>query len=219
MNSPADPDQQRYGGIPLADRKSARRARLLDATLQVLDTEGIAAVTVRRVCREAGLNNRYFYENFTGLDDLLDVMADRIVEEVGERAAALTATAPPTRVKQAITIMVSVLLDDPRLLRILRSAGESALAQRRDAMRLRAVALLRPYLLTAANAGGIADERMIDTAAHLLVGGWIETLWAFSTGELAISRTELIDQLASLFFGVARASTATDRAGPARGSD
>ena len=37
-----------YGGVSAEDRVSARRARLLDATLTIIGRDGVAAVTVDR---------------------------------------------------------------------------------------------------------------------------------------------------------------------------
>ncbi|WP_109788281.1 hypothetical protein [Mycolicibacterium confluentis] len=49
------------------------------------------AVTVDKLCAAAGLNKRYFYENFTNLDDVAAAVVDDIADEV--RTAALTAVA------------------------------------------------------------------------------------------------------------------------------
>ncbi len=195
---------QSYGGVPFPDRQHARRERLLDAALHLLDSGGVSAVTVRGVCREAGLNNRYFYENFADLDALLDAVVDRLEQGIAGRVAELLAadaTAPPDR---AIAILVSAFLDDPRLLRILHTAGDPALARRREALLLRSVAALRPYLAAAAGRFGRADPCLLDTAGYLLIGGWSDALWAFSAGKLELDRSELVEQLTALFLGVAR---------------
>lgn len=196
---------QAYGGVPFAARQQSRRERLLDAALHVLDTEGAAAVTVRRVCGAAGLNNRYFYENFADLDALLDAVVDRLEQDILRRVTELLAAGEPAPAERAIAILVSAFLDDPRLLRILHTAGDPRLARRRRALLLRSVAALRPHLAAAAGDFGGTDPRMLDTAAYLLVGGWSDTLWAYAAGELEVTRPELVDQLTVLFRAVARA--------------
>jgi AcrR family transcriptional regulator len=211
MSSAEDSSRQRYAGVSFADRKEARRARLLDAALHLLDTEGFAAVTVRRVCRDAGLNNRYFYENFTDVDAMLDAIVDRLEQELLPTVAEMLANQPNAPVDQAIGILVSAFVDDPRLLRILHSAGEPTLARRREALLLRSVAAVRPHLELAATEFGTPDQRMLDTSAYLLIGGWSDTLWAYAVGELDVERAELVEQLARLFSGIARTvATSTD---------
>ncbi|NKY31689.1 TetR/AcrR family transcriptional regulator [Nocardia speluncae] len=195
---------QSYGGVPFSDRQRSRRERLLDAALHLLDTAGAPGVTVRGVCREAGLNNRYFYENFADLDALLDAVVDRLEQSIGRRVAEILASGEPSPADDAIAVMVSAFIDDPRLLRILHTAGDPALARRREALLLRSVAALRPFLVAAAAEFGRADPRMLDTAGFLLVGGWSDALWAFSAGELTVDRSELVEQLTALFTGVAR---------------
>ncbi len=56
MSSPT-----RWAGVPLTDRRTERRAQLIDAAYRLFGDGGEAALAVRSVCRECGLNTRYFY--------------------------------------------------------------------------------------------------------------------------------------------------------------
>ncbi|MGZ5402962.1 MAG: TetR/AcrR family transcriptional regulator, partial [Aeromicrobium sp.] len=56
-----------YRGVTAADRAADRRERLFEATLEVWGRDGGPSVTMTRICAEAGLTERYFYENFSGL--------------------------------------------------------------------------------------------------------------------------------------------------------
>ncbi len=49
MSSPT-----RWAGVPLIDRRTERRALLVDAAFRLFGDEGEAAVSVRSVCRESG---------------------------------------------------------------------------------------------------------------------------------------------------------------------
>ncbi|MEV5652890.1 TetR/AcrR family transcriptional regulator [Nocardia sp. NPDC052254] len=209
MSRPERP-RQRYGGVDFTDRRVTRRERLLDVTLDLLDTEGLAAVTVRRVCREARLNARYFYESFADLDALFDGLVDRLESEVVQRVTELAGMRSPALPEQAMAILVDAFVDDPRLLRILHTAAEPTLRARRQALVLRSVAAIRPYLEADAAVAGRPDPRLLDTAAFLLIGGWTDVLFAFGTGELAIERGVLIDHLTTLFHAVARAASAVE---------
>ncbi|MFE3229414.1 TetR/AcrR family transcriptional regulator [Nocardia sp. NPDC059228] len=77
MNQPAPRIVRRpYGGTPAADRRAQRRAALLDAALDLLAAEGVTAVTVRKVCAAAKLNDRYFRESFADIDDLMGAVME-----------------------------------------------------------------------------------------------------------------------------------------------
>src|SRR5262245_60243270 len=79
MSSPT-----RWAGVPLTDRRTERRALLVDAGFQLFGEEGEAGVSVRSVCRECGLNTRYFYESFSDVNDLLGAVYDRVGGELAE---------------------------------------------------------------------------------------------------------------------------------------
>jgi AcrR family transcriptional regulator len=74
---PADAEPRLWGGTTLTERREARRTALLEAALDLIGEAGAAAVTMRAVCRRAGLTDRYFYESFSDRDDLLDVLYRR----------------------------------------------------------------------------------------------------------------------------------------------
>ncbi|MFF3288708.1 TetR family transcriptional regulator [Streptomyces sp. NPDC003023] len=92
MSGTAQPTGRRYGGRGAAERQQERRSRLVDAGLEVFGTVGYAAASVRQLCREAGLTERYFYESFQGREELLRAVYDRLIEEV-ETAAFSAAEA------------------------------------------------------------------------------------------------------------------------------
>jgi AcrR family transcriptional regulator len=78
-----------YGGLPMEERVAARRARFIDAGIELFGTQGFRAATVRGVCAAAGLTDRYFYESFPSLEALLaavycsvrDGFANRLTQE------------------------------------------------------------------------------------------------------------------------------------------
>src|SRR3712207_5142982 len=89
MSTPAaEPAAERmYAGLTTAQRRSERRARLLDAAVDVLGTQGLEAATVTAVCRRARLIPRYFYESFSDRDELLVAVFDSIMDEVAVEVA------------------------------------------------------------------------------------------------------------------------------------
>jgi AcrR family transcriptional regulator len=83
------------------------RAELTAAALEIADTEGLAAVSMRRVAASLGTGAASLYRYVTNRDDLLDLMADAVVAEYqlpepgGDWIADLTEVA-----RQARSIML-----------------------------------------------------------------------------------------------------------------
>lgn len=74
-----------YGGQPLEARVAERRARFVEAGIELFGTQGFRATTVRGVCAAAGLTDRYFYESFDSLEALLAAVYRTLMERLRER--------------------------------------------------------------------------------------------------------------------------------------
>jgi len=78
-----------YGGLAMEERVAARRARFIEAGIELFGTQGFRGATVRGICAAAGLTDRYFYESFASLEALLadvygtvkDGFARRLMDE------------------------------------------------------------------------------------------------------------------------------------------
>lgn len=119
-----------YGGLPPEDRVAGRRARLIEAGIQLFGTQGLRATTVRGVCAQAGLTDRYFYESFSSLEALLQAVYQALMDGLRQRletqAPALQAPWPAgpadaAALEQAFTAGYEVWFDavsDARFARI-----------------------------------------------------------------------------------------------------
>ncbi len=76
-----------YGGVAHEARAAERRGALIAAGTQLFGTLGFRKTTVRAICQEAKLNDRYFYAAFTGTDALLQATyqhhAERLRAAIG----------------------------------------------------------------------------------------------------------------------------------------
>jgi len=81
--------------------RAARRTALLTAALDLIGEQGGAGVTVRSVCRRAGLTDRYFYENFAGRDELLAGLFLQVADELQESLKTSMAAAGDDQEAQA----------------------------------------------------------------------------------------------------------------------
>ncbi|AOK31311.1 TetR family transcriptional regulator [Burkholderia singularis] len=85
-----------YAGIPPEARAAERRDALIRAGTRIFGTVGFQRATVRAICQEAKLNDRYFYAAFDSTDALLrstyEHHAQRLRMSVKQAVAALGAT-------------------------------------------------------------------------------------------------------------------------------
>lgn len=128
----------RWAGVPLADRRAERRSTLIDAAFDIFGTGGEAALSVRSVCRACGFNTRYFYESFSGIDELLGAVYDETavaLSESIEREFASLADSVRARTRAGIVAVLDFSSADPRRGRVLFTEAHAnpVLAQRRSA--------------------------------------------------------------------------------------
>ncbi|HEY1059797.1 MAG TPA: TetR/AcrR family transcriptional regulator [Limnobacter sp.] len=61
---------RRYRGVSNEVRTAERRMKLIDAGIKMFGSIGYHAATVKGLCQEAGLTERYFYESFPNAEAL-----------------------------------------------------------------------------------------------------------------------------------------------------
>ena len=69
------------GQDPTPRRQPVTRARVIEAALQVMDAEGLEAVTMRRIGRELGVEAMSLYNNVQDKDDILDALTELVMSE------------------------------------------------------------------------------------------------------------------------------------------
>ena len=70
-----------YRGSSGAARKLERRERLIEAAIAVYAERGYPKASVRAICQEARLTERYFYESFASGEDLLVAAFETISDQ------------------------------------------------------------------------------------------------------------------------------------------
>ncbi len=119
----AGPSRRRYGGVSAEARQSQRRERLLEAALDVFGTEGYASATMRLICAKARLTERYFYEQFSGLDDVFQTLhqqlSDGLIERVAQAHANHLSHESDERLRACLKAFFQYIQNDPRRARIL----------------------------------------------------------------------------------------------------
>jgi AcrR family transcriptional regulator len=191
--------QRRYRGETAEERRAGRRERLVEAAIELIGTGGYRETTIREICREAGLNERYFYEAFSGREGMLAAAYDEVIARVSEAVLASLSDgeAPPeARIRAGFGAFVNALADDPRLARIqlFEVVGVSEeLEQRRHAVMAMFAGQIRSVSLEIdPSLDGLPDSTT-DAAANLVVGGVNELVIQWVQGRTNASRDELVD--------------------------
>jgi AcrR family transcriptional regulator len=198
MNEPSS--VRPYRGIQAAERLATRRNRLLAAGLDLLGAEqqNIAAVTVRGVCRRAGLAARYFYESFADKDEFVACVFDWVVAELAATTQGAVAAVPAhEQTRAGMANIVRTIGDDARLGRLLFSTQlADPVIMRKRAESSALFAMLSGQ--HAVDALRIPANDRIKAAAHFVVGGVGQTISAWLAGDVQLEPDELVDHLAAL---------------------
>lgn len=195
-----------YRGVSAEERRQERRARLLEAGYELLGTEGLGATTMTAVCAHAKLTERYFYENFRNLDELLLAVLDDAAVNLEERVlAALELAAPEPREKLRAALMAYVELaeQDSRVIKamLVESLGSSSLRVRRHEHVHRFANLVTEYARR--HYGDALPTERAKVGGVLLVGGLAEVTMSLSAGELDVSWPGIVAAIVDQFDALA----------------
>jgi AcrR family transcriptional regulator len=188
--------QRTYGGATADERRRRRRAALIDATLDVISSDGMKKLGVKEVCARARLNDRYFYESFRDCDEAVLAVIDGLtVEAMAAFADTLTSTEAElrTRVRACVETAVGFVTADPRRGRLLiESQATHAGRQRRQEF----VVLLADIMaqqgreLLGAAAPSDVDRKLIGLT---IVSGGLDLTAMWLNGDLAVGRDHFTD--------------------------
>ncbi|MCV7017165.1 TetR/AcrR family transcriptional regulator [Mycolicibacterium aichiense] len=188
-----------YGGVDAADRLARRRARLLEAGLELLGSDvDPAELTVRGICREAGVATRYFYESFADKDEFVAAVFDWVVAELAATTQAAVATAPvDAQNRAAMANIVRTIELDPRVGRLMFSSQLSNTTVVRKRQESGALFAMLSGQHVEALLHRPANDR-IKAFAHFVVGGVGQTISAWLGGAITLTPAELADQLTAI---------------------
>jgi Bacterial regulatory proteins, tetR family/Tetracyclin repressor-like, C-terminal domain len=106
------------GRVP---RNTLSRDRIVDAALELLDTEGLDALTMPKLARRLGVGTMSLYRHVADKDDLVNSVAERVLDAVA------VPDGPPDdwegRVVGYLTALRQAALAHPSLSRILAERG------------------------------------------------------------------------------------------------
>ena len=155
---------------PLQARAQASVNAMLEATIRILEQEGLGAATTTRIAEVAGVSVGTLYQYFSDRDAVLDALQDREFE----RALALIegvlsrdnlGRAPRDTVEAVVRGLAELYAACPALHRVLTIEGLNAVNPARvHAFDLRIVGIVRHFL---AATGGLVRRANVDAAAFV----------------------------------------------------
>ncbi|MCV7430531.1 TetR/AcrR family transcriptional regulator [Mycolicibacterium bacteremicum] len=192
---PSGQRRGRWSGVPLQDRQALRRNELITAGIALLGGAAGPALTVRAVCRAAGLTERYFYESFTDRDVFVRAVYDEVC------GAAMTTLLSAQTPRAAVEQFVELMVDDPTRGRVLLLAPE------REQVLVKSGAEWMPdfIALIQRKLTQIADPSVQAMVATGLVGALTALFTAYLDGRLSATRDQFVDYCSKLLLARAAA--------------
>ncbi len=114
--------ERQFKGLSLSERKQMRREKLIEAGIETYGTHGFFAVTVKDICNEAKLTERYFYESFKKSEQLFQTIFLKLIDELQHNVmqAIMQASSDPHKMIDAgLRALLTTLKDNPRMARII----------------------------------------------------------------------------------------------------
>lgn len=201
--------ERSYGGKTGGERAAERRARLVDATIEVLSASGEAHATMTAICVAAGLTERYFYESFSGLDDAKLAALDSVCQEILALATAKVEEtvdeSPEARVHAVMAAFVRWVDDAPAKARV--AVIHASANPRMRARRSELLAVFADFVAReAAELYGDEAWPMKRARVHGLVyiAGFAELVASWLSGDVKLTGDELVEAAEGLFAVMSR---------------
>lgn len=199
-----------YAGESATDRLARRRRQLLDAGLALFGTAGYRTTTVRQLCREAKVSDRYFYEQFDSTEDLLLAVYDECtagleraaLEAVGDGSGEVIEVA-----HRGLDAFLALVESDPRLARVVwfEVLGVSPRVESAYLARMQSFGHLMVAVVAdregAPEVPDVARELMATTA----VGAVSYTVMTWAGADFSPARDDVAETLARFLAGATSA--------------
>lgn len=201
---------RRYAGESPDQRAQRRRQQLLDAGLELFGTIGFQATTVRTLAKQAGVTDRYFYESFANMEELLIAVYRMCLDRVQVAVAGVLESPVPTdpdQLAQEIRAAIEAFLvefEDRRVARVLwgEILGVGPALDAVYSAGIRTFTELVAAGLRATYPPIDRRHRLADQLAIALVGAISQTALHWLIEDYRTPRKTLVDAIEVLFLGL-----------------
>lgn len=184
-----------WRGVSAQDRRAQRREQVLAACFDVVGESGVDDTTIEAIVKRAGLSKRYFYESFSGRDDVLVATFDELMARIRQRLSDVVATAwsDDERVAAMVAALARALAEDPRGARLFVEAGRVGSLERRLHQAFDEFSeLLVDALFDSSTAPRVA------ATALLVVAGTTEVLARWLQGQIQLDESEVVELITGI---------------------
>lgn len=204
-SSPATPQaDHRYRGQLIAERKAARRLQLINGAIRVFGRDGFRAATVRSICTEAGLTQRYLYESFDNTEQLFIAAFESIVlqlrDTVFQAVRVITAEDTAAQLRAGLDALFELAETNPAAARVLMTEvlTVSREVEALSMQTLSSFVAMTRYWLMRDLAQPSPSPATIDMVATGLVGATLHMARYWAQGEKTLSRVAVVEQALQL---------------------
>ncbi|WP_301180443.1 TetR/AcrR family transcriptional regulator [Thalassolituus sp. UBA3500] len=196
-----------YRGMTPEQRTAQRRESFLEAGLNLFGNEGFHGATVRKICKEAGLTDRYFYESYSSMEELLIEVYERCLQGILQRLQASLTDIPSESFPEDLirTLLTDFFkeMEDPRVAKVCMFEAEGVSdhmhGMYNDYIR-RFVMILMGASRAYVKAWPLSDEET-EVLGNAIVGGIIQATRNWAVNDYHLSRESMVNGIMILFKG------------------
>ena len=202
------PSSRVYGGESLQDRTLRRQQQFLDAGLVLFGTIGYRAVTVRALCKQAGLTDRYFYESFSDTEALLMAVYQHCLVKFQQTILeAISGLAPDADVRTLVQVCLArafTLIEDPLVTRVswLEVLGVSPKVDQLYTQSVRQLAGVLLGILRSKYPTWKIEDAEGEILTIALIGAVGQTAIGWMLSGYATSRETILNAMFNVFLGL-----------------
>ena len=195
-----------YRGVANAQRVAERRQRFVEAGVRCFGGDGFHATTLKSLCAQAGLTERYFYESFASFNELLCVSyrhASDTVMALISAAVAGAEPAPEPRMRIALDTYFKAIAADPARARLLLFEIEGASLEADAVYRaqLRASADFIRYRVCEGLPGNPDNGLSPSLLATAMMGAVYQLAKVWALGKFKLPREAVVKNALAMFTG------------------
>jgi AcrR family transcriptional regulator len=203
--------ERRYAGLSDEQRRADRRRRLIEAGWELFGTIGYAATSIERLCAQAGVTARHFYEEFAGREALLVAVYDEIIALALDAIHTALDSAGPglaARVRAGVEAYVRAMTGDVRRVRIvyLEAVGVSPAMEEHRYSSAHLFTRITEGEAAAAAARGALAPREYGLTAIALAGATNALLLDWARRSPSPPVEPIVDELVRIFVAAMRDS-------------
>lgn len=210
---PESDSRRPWRGVSPDDRQARRREQLIDAGFAIMGTDGAAAVTMRGVCRQAKLTERYFYESFANREELLVAVLEAVAVRTRTMLLESLTEAPAELgglIRHVVGAFTEFVTADPRRGRVIfvESLSAPELTRRGAELVGEFTGPIGEALRGSAPGGSVSDDSDVVMNAQAVFGALAYLFQAWLSGQVTVARERFEGHVAQVIESVAHVSSA-----------